>query len=182
MKITPEAEPDDGLFDVLLIGDVTKRRPRAHPAEDLPRHAPAAPEGRAPARLDGLDRGADPASGRARRRAAGHDAGDLRGRSPGSASARALGRRGPGRAHRLVACGRRRALGFVVVDAVWSSASSPARFAVGPLPSSLSSRFSTAVTRFSSGSMLRRRFCTSSSRFPERRRRVHDRLRAREGR
>ena len=25
MKITPEAEPDDGLFDVLLIGDVTKR-------------------------------------------------------------------------------------------------------------------------------------------------------------
>ena len=24
MKITPEAEPDDGLFDVLLIGDVTK--------------------------------------------------------------------------------------------------------------------------------------------------------------
>jgi YegS/Rv2252/BmrU family lipid kinase len=25
MKITPEAEPDDGLFDVLLIGDVSKR-------------------------------------------------------------------------------------------------------------------------------------------------------------
>jgi diacylglycerol kinase family enzyme len=25
MKITPDAEPDDGLFDVLLIGDVTKR-------------------------------------------------------------------------------------------------------------------------------------------------------------
>ena len=25
MKMTPEAEPDDGLFDVLLIGDVTKR-------------------------------------------------------------------------------------------------------------------------------------------------------------
>ena len=25
MKICPEAEPDDGLFDVLLIGDVTKR-------------------------------------------------------------------------------------------------------------------------------------------------------------
>jgi diacylglycerol kinase family enzyme len=24
MKITPEAEPDDGLFDVLLIGDVSK--------------------------------------------------------------------------------------------------------------------------------------------------------------
>jgi YegS/Rv2252/BmrU family lipid kinase len=24
MKMTPEAEPDDGLFDVLLIGDVTK--------------------------------------------------------------------------------------------------------------------------------------------------------------
>jgi diacylglycerol kinase (ATP) len=25
MKICPEAEPDDGLFDVLLIGDVSKR-------------------------------------------------------------------------------------------------------------------------------------------------------------
>jgi YegS/Rv2252/BmrU family lipid kinase len=25
MKMTPDAEPDDGLFDVLLIGDVTKR-------------------------------------------------------------------------------------------------------------------------------------------------------------
>jgi diacylglycerol kinase (ATP) len=25
MKMTPEAEPDDGRFDVLLIGDVTKR-------------------------------------------------------------------------------------------------------------------------------------------------------------
>jgi diacylglycerol kinase family enzyme len=24
MKICPEAEPDDGLFDVLLIGDITK--------------------------------------------------------------------------------------------------------------------------------------------------------------
>jgi diacylglycerol kinase (ATP) len=24
MKITPEAEPDDGLFDVLLIGDISK--------------------------------------------------------------------------------------------------------------------------------------------------------------
>jgi diacylglycerol kinase (ATP) len=25
MKICPQAEPDDGLFDVLLIGDLTKR-------------------------------------------------------------------------------------------------------------------------------------------------------------
>jgi len=25
MHMTPNAEPDDGLFDVLLIGDVTKR-------------------------------------------------------------------------------------------------------------------------------------------------------------
>ena len=25
MMMCPEAEPDDGLFDVLLIGDVTKR-------------------------------------------------------------------------------------------------------------------------------------------------------------
>ena len=25
MKITPEAEPDDSLFDVLLIGDISKK-------------------------------------------------------------------------------------------------------------------------------------------------------------
>ena len=25
MKIAPDAEPDDGLFDVLLLGDLTKR-------------------------------------------------------------------------------------------------------------------------------------------------------------
>ena len=25
MKITPDAEPDDGMFDVLLIGDISKR-------------------------------------------------------------------------------------------------------------------------------------------------------------
>ena len=50
MKMLPEAEPDDGLFDVLLIGDVTKRDLAADAAEDLPRHAPAAPEGRAAAR------------------------------------------------------------------------------------------------------------------------------------
>ena len=50
MMICPEAEPDDGLFDVLLIGDVTKRDLAADAAEDLPRHAPPAPEGRAPPR------------------------------------------------------------------------------------------------------------------------------------
>ena len=42
----PDAEPDDGLFDVLLIGDVTKRDFVAHVPEDLPRQAPAASEDR----------------------------------------------------------------------------------------------------------------------------------------
>ena len=52
MKMCPEAEPDDGLFDVLLIGDVTKRDLVLDAAEDLPGHPPPAPEGRAPARRD----------------------------------------------------------------------------------------------------------------------------------
>ena len=50
MMMCPDAEPDDGLFDVLLIGDLTKRDLMRDAAEDLPRQAPAAPEGRAPAR------------------------------------------------------------------------------------------------------------------------------------
>ena len=47
MMICPEAEPDDGLFDVLMIGDLTKRDLLVDAAEDLPRQAPAAPEDRA---------------------------------------------------------------------------------------------------------------------------------------
>ena len=37
MIICPDAEPDDGLFDVLTIGDLTKRDLLIDPAEDLPR-------------------------------------------------------------------------------------------------------------------------------------------------
>jgi diacylglycerol kinase (ATP) len=41
MKICPEAEPDDGLFDVLLIGDLTKRdlmltMPKTYRGKHLP--------------------------------------------------------------------------------------------------------------------------------------------------
>ena len=39
MIICPEAEPDDGLFDVLTIGDLTKRDLMRDAAEDLPGHA-----------------------------------------------------------------------------------------------------------------------------------------------
>ena len=50
LEICPEAEPDDGLFDVLTIGDVTKRDLVLDHAEDVPGHTPAAPEGGASAR------------------------------------------------------------------------------------------------------------------------------------
>ena len=50
MKITPEAEPDDGLFDVLSDRRRDEGRPGADDAEDLPRHAPPPPEGGAAAR------------------------------------------------------------------------------------------------------------------------------------
>jgi diacylglycerol kinase family enzyme len=41
MMICPEAEPDDGLFDVLLIGDLTKRDllftlPKTYKGKHLP--------------------------------------------------------------------------------------------------------------------------------------------------
>ena len=64
-------------------------RPRADDAEDLPRHPSAPPEGGgAPRpRRHGRDRRAR--AGRARRRAAGHDPGALRGAARGAAAARA---------------------------------------------------------------------------------------------
>ena len=88
MIICPDAEPDDGLFDVLTIGDLTKRRPAADAAEDLPRPPPAAPEGGAAARGGRDGRRGRAAAGRARRRAAGHDAGAVRGRAGRAARAR----------------------------------------------------------------------------------------------
>ncbi len=85
MWLAPEAKPDDGLFDVVLIGDVTKRdfvttAPKiykgtylAHPKVELLRSRTVAVDGaRAPA-------------DRARRRAGRNDAGALRDR-PGCAA------------------------------------------------------------------------------------------------
>jgi len=74
MKLAPEAEPDDGLFDVLLIGDVNKldfvtTAPKlyrgthlAHPKVDLVRARSVgvdAPE-RLPIELDGEQVGTTP--------------------------------------------------------------------------------------------------------------------------
>ena len=50
----PDARPDDGLFDVVLIGDVTKRDFVHDRAEALQGHAPRPPEGRAPTRRSGV--------------------------------------------------------------------------------------------------------------------------------
>jgi YegS/Rv2252/BmrU family lipid kinase len=74
MKICPEAEPDDGLFDVLLIGDVTKRdlvltMPKIyrgthlpHPRAELLRGAQVTVESPAPLpiELDGEQPGTTP--------------------------------------------------------------------------------------------------------------------------
>jgi diacylglycerol kinase family enzyme len=75
MKLAPDAEPDDGLFDVVLIGDINKRdfvttSPKiykgtylAHPKVDLVRARSLtvdAPE-RLPIELDGEQVGTTPA-------------------------------------------------------------------------------------------------------------------------
>ena len=74
MKICPEAEPDDGLFDVLTIGDITKRdlvltMPKIyrgthlpHPKAELLRGATVTVEKRrsAPVELDGEQPGTTP--------------------------------------------------------------------------------------------------------------------------
>ena len=80
MMMLPEAEPDDGLFDVLVIGDVTKRDLVVHAAEKLPGQASPAPAARGAARPHGHRGRGRAASDPARRRAAGHDARALRGR------------------------------------------------------------------------------------------------------
>ena len=94
MKITPDAEPDDGAFDVLLIGDISKgdlmvNLPKIYRGTHLPH-----PKAELLRGSHGDDRRADPAAGSARRRAAGHDAGDLRGRPARSTPASSLGGRG----------------------------------------------------------------------------------------
>ena len=125
-------------------------RPRPHAAEDLPGHASPPPEGGAPARptvtVESRRAAADPA----RRRAAGDDAGALRGRAAGAAPARSRAARNglPGAACRgLLPRRRRRRSGF----------------AAGLVLSSASSRCSSSDTRRSSGSRLR---IASSARRP----------------
>jgi diacylglycerol kinase family enzyme len=75
MKIAPEAEPDDGTFDVLLIGDLTKRdlvltMPKIfrgthlpHPKAELLRGAQVSVDAadRLPIELDGEQPGTTPA-------------------------------------------------------------------------------------------------------------------------
>jgi diacylglycerol kinase (ATP) len=75
MKITPDAEPDDGLFDVLLIGDVTKTElvrvmPKIYRGTHLPHPKGEVLQGRAvsidadepmPIQLDGEQPGTTPA-------------------------------------------------------------------------------------------------------------------------
>jgi YegS/Rv2252/BmrU family lipid kinase len=74
MKLAPDAEPDDGLFDVLLIGDVTKRdfvttAPKlyrgthlSHPKIDVARAKVVTVDGaeRLPIELDGEQLGTTP--------------------------------------------------------------------------------------------------------------------------
>ena len=91
MKMCPDAEPDDGLLDVVTIGDITKRdlvltMPKIYRGTHLPH--PKAEVLRGP-RDHGRDGRAD--AGPARRRAAGHDAGTLRGAARGAAAAGAGG-------------------------------------------------------------------------------------------
>ena len=81
MIICPEAEPDDGLFDVLTIGDLTKRDllvtlPKTYRGRHLPHPKAELLRGR---RRDG--RRGRAAADRARRRAARHDARPLRDRA-----------------------------------------------------------------------------------------------------
>ena len=88
MKICPDAEPDDGLFDVLTIGDLTKRDllttlPKTFWGKHLP-HPKAELLRGAVVTVDSDGGAAD----RARRRAARHDAGPLRDRPARAARAR----------------------------------------------------------------------------------------------
>ena len=83
MMMLPEAEPDDGLFDVLLIGDVTKRDllvtlPKSYRGKHLPHPRLEQLRGRTvtvdadeplPVELDGEQPGTTPARFEVRPRA-----------------------------------------------------------------------------------------------------------------
>ena len=103
MIICPDAEPDDGLFDVLTIGDLTKRDllvtlPKTYRGSHLP-HPKAELLRGAVVTVDAD--GAAP--GRARRRAAGDDARAVRDRAESAAAASpdSLGQRRRLRGRRL---------------------------------------------------------------------------------
>ena len=90
MKICPEAEPDDGLLDVLTIGDVTKRdlvvtMPKIYRGTHLPH-----PKGELLRGQRRHDRDGRAAPDPARRRAARHDPGAVPGAPAGAAAPRAV--------------------------------------------------------------------------------------------
>ena len=89
MMMLPEAEPDDGLFDVLLIGDVTKRDllltlPKSYRGKHLPHPRLEVLRGR----VVSVDAD-EPLPHRAGRRAAGNDSGAIRDRAARVEAARA---------------------------------------------------------------------------------------------
>ena len=95
MKILPDADPSDGLLDVLVWGDVSKARPGPQPAQALPRHARRPPQGHDPSRPPGGGDAALAAADRGRRRAAGPHPGHVRGGAVSSPASRSrLRRRG----------------------------------------------------------------------------------------
>ena len=165
MMLTPEAEPDDGLLDVLLIGDLTKRdlvltMPKTYRGKHLPH--PKAELLRGTTATIEAPRAAP---GRARRRAAGDDARALRDRPRRAEAARArrqlalrVARRAGARRRRA----RRLRLGFGFAAGFLRGAGGFAT--AGFLPCSSLTRCSSSATRFSSASRPRRRFCMSSIR------------------
>ena len=88
MMMLPEAKPDDGLFDVLLIGDVTKRDLLVHPSEELQGQAPSAPAARGSPRACRHRRRGRAAPDRDRWRAARDDARAIRDRAAGAEGSR----------------------------------------------------------------------------------------------
>ena len=105
MMLCPDAEPDDGLFDVLVIGDVKKRDllfvlPKTYRGKHLPHPRLELLRGRV---VDG--RRGRAAAGRARRRAARDDACALRARAARAAPARARSASRSGRLARPTCAG-----------------------------------------------------------------------------
>ena len=115
MKLAPDAEPDDGLFDIVLIGDVDKLD-FVTTSPKLYKGGHVGHRGRGGAQRARRRSTRRAAADRARGRAGGHDAGALRDRAGRAAAARR--RAELARARRLVVAGvgrrrrRRRRRGF----------------------------------------------------------------------